>query len=173
MANVTVYDDDERASVFAALTANEGNVKRTSRETGLPEQTVRNWKKKWDREGLPAGVEEALPEALDEFVEQASRIRNLALTELELQVEAGEVKARDLITIVGVLTDKVRLVQGHATSRTEQVSLGTPQEYGAAAGAALAAFLDETVHAAEEREADIMDAEWSEQAQAALEPPAT
>lgn len=120
-----VYTDRDRALVYTTLTANEGNVKRTSRETGIPIATVRDWKQKWEKGGLPDTVEEALPAVAEEFTADATRIRNKALIRLEQKIDADQVGAKDLLVAVGVLTDKVRLVEGKATSRTENVSSGT------------------------------------------------
>lgn len=114
-----VYTDEDRAKVKAHLDANDGNVKRTARELDMPIMTVRDMKKKWEMEGLPAVVEAALPAAREEFVENATRIRDASLLKYGEAVEAGKVNPKDLLLGVGILTDKVRLVSGQATSRTE------------------------------------------------------
>lgn len=113
------YTDLDRARVKTILEVNEGNVKRTSRETGVAEQTVRDWKKKWEREGVPEEVEAALPAVQQEFTDDAKRVRNKALLALERAIDAGEVKGRDLTVAVGVLTDKVRAIEGSSKPPSE------------------------------------------------------
>jgi transposase-like protein len=117
------YTDQDKARVYATLAANGGNVKRTSRETGVAEQTVRDWKKKAEREGgLPEAVEAALPAVIEDISNDIERVRNKALNALEEAIDRRELKGRDLTVAIGVLTDKHRLLTGQTTSRTERTS---------------------------------------------------
>jgi transposase-like protein len=116
------YTDRDKALVHATLAANGGNVKRTSRETGVAEQTVRDWKKKAERAGIPAEVEAALPAVIEDVAADIERIRNKALIALEESIDRRDLKGRDLTVAIGVLTDKHRLLTGQATSRTESTS---------------------------------------------------
>lgn len=161
------YTDDDKARVIALLAANEGNVKRTSRELNIPEQTVRDWKTEAERGQLSPTVAAAVPAALDDQIDTFERIRDKALVALEGEIDAGNVKGRDLITAAGVLTDKLRIMQGQATSRTEHVSTGpSPEEFGRQ----LVEYLGDSFAKATEREADIVDADFEEQAPEALPP---
>lgn len=132
MAGKSKYSDDDRRRVYLALQINDGLVKRAARDTGLPVATVRDWKRKWDTEGAPPEVTEA-PEmnmAVDSFVEDASRVRDLALARLEQVVETSD-KPRDLATVIGILDDKITRARGLPTSRTETLSVGiegTPEQ---------------------------------------------
>ena len=65
----------------------------------------------------------ALTEAKDEFVKNASRVRDKALERLEQVIEHSD-KPRDLATVVGILDDKLTRAKGMPTSRTENVSIG-------------------------------------------------
>jgi transposase-like protein len=116
MAN---YTDEQRATVRHLLNVLDGNVKAASRESGLPEQTVRDWKKKWEREGTPESVALAVPEAAEAFTTNVKRVRDKALDKLETAVENDQLKGRDLIIAVGVLTDKARVSEGKPTSQVE------------------------------------------------------
>jgi hypothetical protein len=49
-AHAAARTSTQRQAVIEALIANDGNVKRTVRETGVPETTVRRWR---DEEGIP------------------------------------------------------------------------------------------------------------------------
>lgn len=178
MASKRIYTDADRARVKAVLDANDGNVKRTARETGLPVMTVRTWKQKWEREGLPAEVAAALPAAIEGEVEDLDRVRNKLLHIIEEKADRRDISTRDAITGFGVLTDKSRLLQGKPTSRTEQSDAGSlPVDQ---VREMFAGFARGIVEAATQRDADIssateeepIDAEWTEQAPLALVPSA-
>lgn len=164
------YTAEDKAQIIAYLEANDGNVKRTARDLGVPEQTVRDLKRKASRGQLPATVSAAVPAAVEGTLDDFERIRNKTLIALEMELDEhlnngglgkDSLKARDLITITGVLTDKIRLMQGQATSRHEAVSVGpTPDEIGQA----VAEYLGSAFENALAREADIEDAEFEEQA---------
>lgn len=158
------YTDADRAAVFASLTVSDGNVKRAARETGVPEQTVRDWKRSWEAEGPPEAVAEAAATFAGEFVEQAERVRDLALHQLEARIRAGDIKSNELITAVGVLTDKVRVAQGLATNRTETIQRQDPAELAEATMALVAGALA----AASQRQGEIIESTAVEQAELAL-----
>jgi transposase-like protein len=167
-----VYTDEEKAKVLVALEANEGIVKRTARETGVAEQTIRDWKKQAERGALTAGVQDALPAAASEFATKTERVRDLMLDQLEAKVINDDLNGRDLITGIGVLTDKLRITRGEATSRTETVQeSSTPQEIGES----IYGFLSRAFAAGEQRDLDIVlsdedisDADWEQAALAEL-----
>ena len=102
------YTDSDRATVFAELTVNEGNVKRTSRNTGIPISTVRTWKQLWEKEGTPESVEAELEAITSNFLEEATRVRDKLLVKLEQMLDRGDVSPRDVTTALGVLSDKIR-----------------------------------------------------------------
>jgi len=52
--NRRAYDALDHAAVHNALTRNQDNVKRTARETGVPENTVRRWRNHWRVSGAPS-----------------------------------------------------------------------------------------------------------------------
>ena len=160
-----LYTDEERAAVYVALAVNDGNVARSSRDTGVAESTVRDWKQQWEADGVPLEIQNLADSIATGFVHDAERVRDKALKALENAIDAGEVKSQNLITVVGVLEDKIRLGKGLATSRKETVhSLPDPQEVqNQLAGAVLA-----VLEAARDRELDIIDAEVVEASPEAL-----
>ena len=177
MAARRVYTDADKASAKTVYEANGGNMKRTSRDVGIPIMTLKGWIRKWEKEGLPASVAEALPAAREEFVGNATRIRDKALARYEQKVDADEVNAKDLLVGIGVLTDKALLVQGKPTSRTENSSAGAlPVDQirelfaGFAKGVVEAAIQRDAAISSATGEEPIEDAEWSEQAHLALVP---
>jgi transposase-like protein len=155
MAGVSKYTDDDRARVNAALTINDGNVRRTARETGLPIATVRTWKQNWERAGVPAVVEAKTSDAIQKFIDDATDARSLAMTRLK-EVIPMETKAKDLATVVGILDDKIQRAQGKPTSISQnQTGLPGPEEVRALfAGYALGAL-----ESSRQRERDILTAD--------------
>jgi transposase-like protein len=128
-----VYSDEDRALVYVMLDSNQGNVKRTARETGVPIATVRLWKQKREKEGgLPANVQAALPTATEEFKAGVERVRDKARRALEMRLDGlirdpsqlSRINPKDLATTTGILTDKVRLLEGKPTSHTDHTGSG-------------------------------------------------
>lgn len=157
MAGRATYTEEDKARVFVALTANGGNIKRTSRETETPENTVRRWKHQWEAEGPPP--EEVVASAVTNFATDAERVRNKALLEIERKLP--EAKVGELNAVVGTLTDKINLIMGLATSRQEHVmALPSPDELRAILGPAVQAAIGR----AASRQDDIVDAELVEPA---------
>lgn len=122
-----IYSDGERGAVYLSLAQGNGNIRRASRETGVPEQTVRDWKRQWEENGVPPEVEEALTLEAEASLDRMERVRDKALALIEGRLH--EHKPRELATLFGILDDKIRLTKGLATQRTETVSaLPTPEE---------------------------------------------
>lgn len=153
-----IYTDEQRASVYFALQVNNDNIARTSRNTGVPEATVRDWRATWERDGVPPEILNISEAVASDFVEAAEEVRDLALDTLRQQIVRGEVKAAQLIATVGVLEDKIRLGKGLATSRSETVHAVDP----AAIRKELEAYVLGALEAEAEREQDIIDAEFEE-----------
>lgn len=163
-----IYTDDDKGQVYAALQVYDGNVKRTARSTGIPEQTVRDWKKMWEKAGPSQEIVAASAEPRDQFVETATRLRDKAMAEIERALDAHELKGQPLINAAGMLHDKILLARGQATSRTETTQAIDPE----AVGAALMGMVKGALQAAQERADDIIDAEVVEQAGLPELPPA-
>lgn len=167
-----VYSDDDKATVLVTLEANNGNVKKTSRETEVAEQTIRDWKKSAERGALPATVQAALPAVRSAFVDKAVTVRELMMDQLEAAVLNNELKGRDLIVGIGVMTDKIHVVQARtAPPKEEVVESATAQEIGKK----LYEYLERSFAAGEKRDADIVlsdedisDADWEQAPQGEL-----
>lgn len=124
------YTDRDRAIVFAELSVNEGNVKRTARNTGIPVATVRRWRNDWAHEGVPEVVVEAGQQFVGEFLPDAVRIRGKLLEALEAILDRGE-KATipQLTTGIGILSDKIRAYEAIAeTQKVEHKIMLPPAE---------------------------------------------
>lgn len=155
MARAT-YSEADKANAYVVLTTNAGNIKRTVRHTGVPEGTLRGWIRQWEESGPPEVGE--IVESVEGFLSDATRVRDKALKVLETKLDSAS--PAQLVTAVGVLTDKIHLAQGLATSRTETVhSLPPAEEIREALQAAMAGALD----AARMREHELLEAEGVEQ----------
>ena len=156
MAGRAKYSDNDRARVANALAINDGNIKRTARETGVPENTVRDWKRSWEKGGVPATVEEARTVELSRFVEDASRIRDVALRRLEEVIPHSD-KVRELATVVGILDDKIARARGidrNGSDRQIGVHINvTPEQLGSA----LSSWAEKAASESAQRRADIIE----------------
>lgn len=171
MAGKSPYTDAEMARVYVTLTTNDGNIKRTARDTGVPASTVRQWRNRWEAEGPPPM--ELVEAEVQGFLDEAIAVRGMSLRVLRKKVELLEkdpdrVKVAELTTLMGVLDDKITRAQGLATGRVEHVHrLPSPDEIRAALGG----LAQGAIEAAKARQADIIDAEIVEQSPRELPSP--
>lgn len=155
MAKHRIYTDEERAAVYLALQINDGNVRKSARETDVPTMTVQSWKKNWDQNGVPYEIESIASTDADIFVRKATSVRDMALDKLKERIPETT-NAKDLAMIFGILEDKIRLAKGLATSRTEKVQ---PAIDAAQVTELMGALVKGALGAAEQRDEDIVDAE--------------
>lgn len=152
MAGRATYTESERAMVYAVLTANSGNIKRTARETGIPENTVRRWKVKFKDEGPPDA--EIVADVADKFVKEAEEIRTLAMAQLRSKLPLA--KVGELNAVIGTLSDKLFVMKGLATARTEHTFvLPSADELRET----LTGAVQEAIQRAGSRQDEILDAE--------------
>lgn len=170
MAGRSKFDDHDRARVANALALNDGNIKRTARDTGIAESTVRDWKREWEKNGVPQEIVLAQTDENEKFVKDAVRVRDKYLSKLEELVDSAD-KVRDVATVIGILDDKVTRAKGLPTSRTEtsgpSINVGLDEMK-----AALIGWAAGVQSASAERRQDIIEVEAvEEQADPALPPP--
>lgn len=154
------YTDQDMANVYVALRVNNDNIARSSRDTGVPQSTVRDWRETWSRDGgAPEHILELAAGAATDFVIDATRVRDKALAALERMIDSGEVKPAQLVATIGMSEDKIRLAKGLATTRSETVqTLPDPEKLRAMLGT----YITETLAKTDERDADINDGEGAE-----------
>lgn len=146
------YTPEQMAHAYVVLETNQGNVKRTARDCNLPESTIRRWRDLWKEDG-PPDLDVVAPVVTD-FVENAERVRDAALTVLEGKLDSATPSA--LVATIGMLQDKVSIARGLATSRHETVhALPSPQEIAETLGA----VLQGAIAAAKARDHDILEAD--------------
>lgn len=160
MAGKSQYSDSDKARVYTTLLANEGNVKRTARETGVPEATVRRWKNEFE-ENPPST--EAIQAAAGDFLSDAKRVRNKAVLEIERQIDAREMKGAALVTVVGVLDDKITRVEGVVTKH--QVDHVHHLPSAEEARELLGGLLTGAIESGRNRQAELVESGLQEQAE--------
>jgi len=104
------YTDEEKATFLAALDANDGNVKRTARDCGIPESTLRGWKKS---RGTNDAVAELRPQKKGELADALEDIAWKIIGVLPDKID--EASVRELATLLGVALDKHQLLLGKPT----------------------------------------------------------
>lgn len=157
MSGRATYTEQDKARVYVALTANDGNVKRTARETGVPENTVRRWKKEF--ETSPPAQEAVEVELMSgDYVGQLETVRNEALAALRKKIPS--MSGQQLAVAYGILEDKLTRAKGLATTRTEHVHHLPSAEEIALAGQMLA---QGALEAAKTRQRELQEAELREQ----------
>lgn len=147
------YTDEDRALVLATLTSNNGNIARTARDTNVPENTVRGWKREWEENGPPDGVLALAVDQAGDFVAQAEVVRDEALAIMRSKLPDARVS--ELNSVVGTLDDKITRMRGLAMGRVEHVHTQAvaPEELGAQIGE----YLVNAVTAARQRQAEVFE----------------
>jgi transposase-like protein len=161
LASRTEWTDDAKAQIYVQWIANDKNVRKTSREFGIPHGTLRYWTKEWEANGPPPEIENKIMNDAYEFVHHANRVREQAMLKLEELIPDAEVKQLSAIaTVIGIMDDKIRLASGLATKRTENTyvlpSKSDVKEL-------MNTFVEGLVSTAEDRAGEIIDVEVVEQ----------
>lgn len=97
------YSDGEKAAALITLAQNKYDYAATSDALGIPARTLRRWDKKVTKTG-------GVPELLE---------RAIQLTLANVPKEFA--KGTDWAVTLGILIDKWLVMQGEATSRTENI----------------------------------------------------
>lgn len=104
------YTEADRAIALAKLKANDGNLERTSRECGIPRETIRRWKNEPDRAAPPD-------------VRQEKEAEVLALIESALIAVLGKIphaegNVQQYAMAAGILVDKQAKLKTPAAADT-------------------------------------------------------
>lgn len=153
MAGRASYDEQAKARVYLALAANSGNVKRTARETGVPETTVRNFKKEFEKNPPSTEVVKTEFETGDYVGELETLRKELAVA---LRKKIPDMTGNQLAVSYGIIDDKLTRARGLATERTEHVHSLPSAEELALAGQMLATG---AIEAARRRQEELAVAE--------------
>lgn len=157
MARKSKYTDEDKGAALRSLTLNDGNITRTARELNIPKGTIQTWKAEWERHGPSQEIVVAAAEDMEQFTVDATRARDLALSKWEEKVQNDEVAARDLMTGVGVLTDKLNAAKGLNKGESDKPALDNAALREIARG-----VVEGAVSSALRREEEIVEAEYEE-----------
>jgi transposase-like protein len=164
------YTERDKATVFAFLEGNGGNIKRTARESNIPVSTVRDWKREWEAKGITEAMREVLPAVIEDIADAFESVRNEALLLLQARVKSGDITSSQLVATIGMLTDKLQMIRGNPTKVTEhRVSLPEPNELAAL----MAGIFQKAVSDVTKRDEEIIEAEWEPADNKALSPAPT
>lgn len=151
------YDEMDKAAVFVALRSNDGNIAATSRDTGIPEQTVRDWRKQFEVNPPDLSL---LEQVTNDFLTKAETVRDLLLEKYHEAVKANKIGPEKMPVHIGILTDKITLVKGITRQKAESTALGQDQVKVLAAG--LVQAVRDSLSMQSERENDIIEVEAEE-----------
>jgi transposase-like protein len=124
------YSDHEKAHALALLTANRGNVLRTSRELNIPERTLNDWSHLAENSMNPNSKRPVSPEYALEIV-QLREEKEAALSDVfegiarKYLARAGEddvvaqTRGRDAVFSAAIAVDKCQLLRSQPTVITE------------------------------------------------------
>jgi hypothetical protein len=104
------YTDHQRAAALAALTANGGNLKRTSDELKIPRATLTGWAKNPNLTELRQENELSLTDELERVAYALVRA---------IPDKIHEASLNHISVSLGIAIDKLRLLRGEATEVTE------------------------------------------------------
>lgn len=128
------YTDEQRVTALAVLQSNDGNLSRTSRETGISITTIRNWRDNPNPDLAELGNQKKA--ALSELWEDVARAYIQRALEATVITGSG---GQTAITVAAIATDKMQLLTGNPTEniRHEHNERATPQRALEAAAAEL------------------------------------
>lgn len=100
MAAEKKYSQDDKQRALLLLAANNGNVLKTSQDTGIPRETIRDWAK----QAQPNAPHDAKTAATSRYLKGLGKAKELALGRvIEALPNANAVQAA---TTLGILHDK-------------------------------------------------------------------
>src|SRR5262245_9258364 len=102
------YTPEQRADALVLLTASGGQSRRTARQTGIPESTLRHWRNGTRApEARAMGARKNRPTA-----EACEHIAALLLKSIEGKLDTGT--AVGLATVFGIMVDKAQILRASA-----------------------------------------------------------
>jgi len=115
--------DHRKAEALAALDANGGNVNRTARQLGIPESTLRGWKKLDEEQAsTPFAAQTREVREFREIREEkkaalADRLETIAHQIVDaLGDKIPEANLQQAATSLGIITDKMQLLRNAPTA---------------------------------------------------------
>ena len=123
------YTDDFRASVVLMLTAagytgdpetsKKGSLNKVATHVGVPDRTISRWFKK--ENNPPPDI--VVNTKRGDLVDRLRELSHLIVDELMKPDRIQEATYRELVTAQGVTIDKLQLLSGEATERTQNLNV--------------------------------------------------
>lgn len=116
------YSDSDKAAALAALDANGGNVYKTARELKLPMSTLQEW--------ASGRINHAIPELRERKKEEISQRLVDVVHQLidALPTKITDANLQQVSTSLGIAVEKIQLLDGDPTDRTEVIDNATRAE---------------------------------------------
>lgn len=106
------YTDADRASALAALDANENNLRKTSRDTGISVSTLKGWRDTRILEGTQVRTQKK--------ADLADKLEAVAHTLVgAIPDKVHEANLQQIATSLGIAIDKLRLLRDESTAIEE------------------------------------------------------
>lgn len=121
----STYTTEQRAAALAQLTANNGNLLRTSRDTGIPRQTLQNWAN--EETPLDAETQNIRHQKRGELADELKNLAYLAVDRASDPEAIAKASALDAAKIAGIAIDKFQLLTGQPTTITEERTIDSRQ----------------------------------------------
>ncbi len=114
------YTPEERDAALAALAANEGNIKRTAVDLGIPPNTLATWRNERSapKDHRPEGGKAARLQAKISLADALERIAWKTVRSLPkaLRIATAKGSLSQIAVTLGIAVDKMRLLREQATS---------------------------------------------------------
>ena len=107
------YSPERKAEVLAMVAANEGNVLKTARETGIRHSLIQYWQANQDRYANLRHQKQL------DLASRYERLTHICLDNWESKIDNASLA--QLATASAIATDKMLLLRGQPTSITEHV----------------------------------------------------
>ena len=108
------YSDEDKATALTVLAANNGDLRKTSRDTGVPFSTLRKWA---NNQGVNQSV---ITKGITKKKELSAELEDLAYKIVGVMPDKlDSASLQQLATSLGITIDKMQLLQGKPTERNE------------------------------------------------------
>lgn len=117
------YSDNDKATALAALDANGGNVNKTAKQLGISESTLRSWV---NGRGTNVEIADLRERKKDQLAGRLVEIAHLLIDAMPAKIT--DANLQQSATTLGITIEKIQLLDGSATERTEVIETLTDDE---------------------------------------------
>ena len=118
---MTTYSDRQKAEALAALDANAGNLRRTSRQIGIPVTTLWDWR---NGRGTNGDVSELRTQKKGELAGELTEIAWKLAGDLQRGEKRRKASLVQIATSMAIVIDKALLLRGQPTSVSQDADVG-------------------------------------------------